>query len=353
MRAKDVGLMIKLAGAVGLPLIVVLLLVGRSTGMLLLPPAICKAVTGLCTPMPMATATSTRTPTQTPIVMLTATPTPIPTMTPTPTPLLCAAVLASCMYDDFDFEVQQLSPVTQTVTRRTAGEAEGLQTRFVITNTGNCRLLGGVVLGMDPDNLSASQIVATLPPLLEQGRRTQLTYTWPPLSAGEHSVRLTLQFKNAQCKDYNIPDREFPLAVNLTVVLDRDDDTIPDARDACPDAAGTAALQGCPDRDSDGIPDKVDCCPEHPGASAFKGCPDTDGDGFPERNDGTCPGLPPVDQCPNVCGKDPATPGCPMCQIVFDRCMRQVCVVPGPGQEPVCVDESYECNPHEVCETCP
>ncbi len=321
------------------------------SGFVMVPPSACDAMPGLCTPTPTATVTLTPTPTQTPTVTPTATPTPTPTMTPTPTPtpLPCAEVLAGCTYDDFDFEVQQLSPVAQTVTRRTAGEAEGIYTRFVITNTGNCRLLGGTVLLMDPNNLSTSKTVADLPPLLEQGRGTQLIYAWPPLSAGEHEVQLILQFKNAACKDYNIPDREFKLEVDLTIVLDRDGDGVNDAKDACPDVAGPPMLKGCPDTDGDSIADKDDCCPKHAGNGALQGCPDTDGDGFPERNDQTCPALPPVDQCPDACGKDPANPGCPICRTVTDTCRR--CLSERNGQ---CIEyEDYPCNEHEVCDPCP
>jgi len=324
-------------------------------GIINVPPAACDAVSGLCTPTPTASPTPTLTPSPTPTITPTptVTPTPTPSPTPTPTPFPCEEILAGCALSDFDFAVQQLSPVVQTVTRRTAGEVEGIQTRFIITNTGACRMLGGAVLLIDLADFSATKTVAELPPLLAQGQSAKLDYAWSPLSAGEHSVRLTLQFKNAQCKDYSIPNREFPLVVNLTVVLDRDNDTVPDARDACPDTAGTAALQGCPDRDSDGIPDKDDCCPEHPGTAAFKGCPDTDGDSFPERNDGTCPALPPVDQCPNVCGKDPAKPGCPVCTTVYEQCTRKVCTTDPISGDETCANETYDCNPKPVCEPCP
>jgi OOP family OmpA-OmpF porin len=37
-------------------------------------------------------------------------------------------------------------------------------------------------------------------------------------------------------------------------IADRDGDGIPDAKDLCPDQAGTLALNGCPDRDGDGVP---------------------------------------------------------------------------------------------------
>lgn len=74
------------------------------------------------------------------------------------------------------------------------------------------------------------------------------------------------------------------------VVLDRDNDGIPDEKDACPDEAGTAALDGCPDKDGDGIADKDDKCPDKAGLAKYNGCPipDTDGDGINDEMD-KCP----------------------------------------------------------------
>ena len=71
------------------------------------------------------------------------------------------------------------------------------------------------------------------------------------------------------------------------VVLDRDNDGIPDATDKCPDVAGTAALNGCPDRDGDGITDADDKCPDVAGLAKYQGCPipDTDGDGVNDEED--------------------------------------------------------------------
>ncbi|MDI1435096.1 thrombospondin type 3 repeat-containing protein [Polyangium sorediatum] len=90
---------------------------------------------------------------------------------------------------------------------------------------------------------------------------------------------------------------------------DRDLDKIPDAEDACPDAAGPDNAdpkeRGCPssDKDGDGIRDEEDACPQSPGvkhASAeANGCPDVDNDQLPE----------PVDKCPTEPG--PAPEGCP------------------------------------------
>jgi outer membrane protein OmpA-like peptidoglycan-associated protein len=76
------------------------------------------------------------------------------------------------------------------------------------------------------------------------------------------------------------------------VVLDRDNDGVPDVTDKCPDVAGLASLQGCPDRDGDGIADGDDKCPTVAGLARYQGCPipDTDGDGINDEQD-KCPAL--------------------------------------------------------------
>ena len=78
------------------------------------------------------------------------------------------------------------------------------------------------------------------------------------------------------------------------VVLDRDNDGVPDADDKCPDVAGLASLQGCPDKDGDGIADGDDKCPDVAGIAKYQGCPipDTDGDGVNDEED----------KCPTVAG---------------------------------------------------
>lgn len=73
---------------------------------------------------------------------------------------------------------------------------------------------------------------------------------------------------------------------------DRDNDGVPDIKDACPDEAGPGSLQGCPDRDGDGVADKDDKCPDVAGIKMFGGCPDTDGDGIEDAKD----------KCPTVFG---------------------------------------------------
>jgi len=83
--------------------------------------------------------------------------------------------------------------------------------------------------------------------------------------------------------------------VKAPVVLDRDNDGIPDNVDACPDDPGPAATQGCPDRDGDGIIDKNDKCPDVKGLAKYDGCPipDTDKDGINDEED-KCPTVPGV-----------------------------------------------------------
>jgi OOP family OmpA-OmpF porin len=83
---------------------------------------------------------------------------------------------------------------------------------------------------------------------------------------------------------------------------DRDHDGVKDKKDRCPEAAGSAKLQGCPDSDGDGLPDKDDACPQLSGPVDNKGCPypDKDGDGILDKDD----------KCPTVTGpKD--NNGCP------------------------------------------
>ncbi|MEO8405535.1 MAG: OmpA family protein [Chitinophagaceae bacterium] len=83
---------------------------------------------------------------------------------------------------------------------------------------------------------------------------------------------------------------------------DRDHDGVPDKKDKCPEAAGSAKLMGCPDTDGDGIADKDDACPQVSGPADTKGCPypDKDGDGVLDKDD----------KCPTVSGaKD--NHGCP------------------------------------------
>lgn len=86
-------------------------------------------------------------------------------------------------------------------------------------------------------------------------------------------------------------------------VPDRDNDTVVDSLDACPDQPGPASLNGCPDRDGDGIADIKDSCPDIMGASKYNGCPvpDTDNDGINDE----------ADKCPTVAGVA-RLQGCPI-----------------------------------------
>ncbi|HZF55082.1 MAG TPA: OmpA family protein [Polyangiaceae bacterium] len=101
---------------------------------------------------------------------------------------------------------------------------------------------------------------------------------------------------------------------------DTDGDSFLDPVDACPEVAGVASPEpsknGCPppkDTDGDGVIDEQDACVEIPGvrtpSPATNGCPgDTDGDGF--RDD--------KDACPTekgVANDDPAKNGCPAVQL--------------------------------------
>ncbi len=117
----------------------------------------------------------------------------------------------------------------------------------------------------------------------------------------------------------------------VPVVLDRDKDGVPDNIDLCPDAAGTAALQGCPDRDGDGIADKDDECPDAAGPVALKGCPDRDGDGIADKND-KCPdtkGLARYQGCPVPDGdKDGINDEEDKCPTVFGLARYEGCPVP-------------------------
>jgi OmpA-OmpF porin, OOP family len=89
----------------------------------------------------------------------------------------------------------------------------------------------------------------------------------------------------------------------VPVIADRDGDGVVDADDKCPDAAGTAALQGCPDKDGDGITDADDKCPDVAGLAKYQGCPipDGDGDGVNDEDD----------KCPTVKGMA-RYQGCPI-----------------------------------------
>jgi outer membrane protein OmpA-like peptidoglycan-associated protein len=90
-------------------------------------------------------------------------------------------------------------------------------------------------------------------------------------------------------------------------VKDKDKDGIPDDKDECPEASGTALLNGCPDKDADGIADKNDKCPDQPGTVANNGCPE-----IKAPLDGDKDGVNDVDdKCPTVAGSKKYN-GCPV-----------------------------------------
>lgn len=86
------------------------------------------------------------------------------------------------------------------------------------------------------------------------------------------------------------------------ILPDKDADSIPDEKDACPDVPGLSSLNGCPDTDGDGITDKEDHCPALAGVQTLNGCPDADEDGIADKDD-HCPELKGVlayEGCPAV-----------------------------------------------------
>lgn len=117
---------------------------------------------------------------------------------------------------------------------------------------------------------------------------------------------------------------------------DRDNDGVENDKDACPDEAGLAALNGCPDKDKDGIADKADKCPDVAGSAQYNGCPapDTDGDGIKDD----------VDQCPEKPGIARYN-GCPVPDTdgdglndENDKCVSE----PGPLSNEGCPDKKVE-----------
>ncbi len=130
----------------------------------------------------------------------------------------------------------------------------------------------------------------------------------------------------------DLMEADVAIASIPTDIGDRDNDGIPNDRDACPLLPGLAAADGCPeDRDGDGIADYYDRCPDTAGKKKNKGCPeligqDIDGDGFVGEDDlcpdiaGTDNGCPPdfdgdgvpndIDGCPQQRGTA-ANNGCP------------------------------------------
>lgn len=71
------------------------------------------------------------------------------------------------------------------------------------------------------------------------------------------------------------PNEQGPVSNEGCPVTDQDGDGVPDDRDRCPKEFGAALNQGCPlqDRDKDGILDPEDRCPDDPGTVENAGCP--------------------------------------------------------------------------------
>jgi len=397
LRAQAGGISLRKVLAIGVPLALLLavVMIGGlwSAGVVSIPAFACDVANGLCTPTPTLNPTATTQPTYTPYptntpLPPTLTPTPPNTPTPTSTPLPLGDLLAGCTINtqegepaDFDFGVYQESPVDVVRTVRALKPVEGLKTTVVISNTGQCRLIeAGVLQGLE--------VIAKSPEiLLNAGQTFTFDYAWPPLEEGQHTAPLMLQFRTPDGAPYNLPGREFVLALNLTLQLDSDGDGVADEEDCCPQTSGVAALSGCPDGDSDGfvdqndkacrtlqadlchdaaqvaaghdgcpdsdgdgVLDKDDCCPSNSGT--LRGCPDGDADGFPDAGS-ICPDLP-NDNCPDKsCGQNG---GCPNCRTEYDKCSVEVCEDKYNAEtsqiEKDCRTEYHDCTPHEVC-TCP
>ena len=392
LRTQSGGVSLRKVLMIGAPLALLLvaaILVGLwYAGAVQIPALACNTVTGLCTPTPTLPPTPTIQPTYTPFPTATPLPptptyTPSPTPTPTATPLPYEEWLAGCEATDYAMALTQVSPVEQEEILRTAGEVEGLKTTFTLTNTGKCLLVEGVL------DVSTGQITSTLPTRLNPGQAIILDYTWPALAEGRYTATLTLNHKNVFGTVSVLESPEFMLVIDLSIVIDRDGDGIPDDRDACPGIPGLERFNGCPDTDKDGIEDREDCCPQIAGLADLNGCPDTDKDGFPDSNAEACPALPQVDCCPNTpgtvrgcldtdsdgfpdnqgvctdliadaCSEQPCagnSDGCPTCRTEYDHnCPVEVCEnKPDPVTGETikeCRTEYQDCNLHEVC-TCP
>jgi hypothetical protein len=123
-----------------------------------------------------------------------------------------------------------------------------------------------------------------------------LITNWQPTTVGAHTI---------VARAYNTRGTQSQATINIDTpqTADRDNDSIPDEADACPDQPGNPASHGCPDRDFDGIADASDACPDQAGLPD-SGCPapsegDRDGDGM----------LDAADACPDIAGS-PLAEGC-------------------------------------------
>lgn len=105
------------------------------------------------------------------------------------------------------------------------------------------------------------------------------------------------------CKTKNAPSSSKE-SKPLSSKKDKDQDTVPNKLDQCPELSGPIENNGCPwpETDGDGVIDKDDACPTVAGPPENNGCPwpDTDGDGILDKDDAcpTVPGLPEYNGCP-------------------------------------------------------
>ncbi|BCE02697.1 malectin domain-containing carbohydrate-binding protein [Marinicellulosiphila megalodicopiae] len=120
---------------------------------------------------------------------------------------------------------------------------------------------------------------------------------------------LFIAFSMASCNDAG-PDLK---------TADRDNDSVNNEVDLCPDVKGSINNNGCPivilptDTDNDGLEDALDLCPNEAGVANNNGCPigvktDKDNDGIYDE----------VDSCPNEAGPT-SNQGCPVDQTDSDN----------------------------------
>lgn len=190
----------------------------------------------------------------------------------------------------------------------------------------NLSIRGAII--EDQSNIKKGQFIMPL----GIGARMDLTENW--ILGIETGLRVTFNdYLDGISASGNTRKRDTYSMTALTLTYrfpyasDKDRDGVPDSEDACPDAKGTEASNGCPDSDGDGIADNLDSCPDAKGAKGTAGCPDTDGDGIADKSDicpdakgtvatGGCPDkdkdgiIDTKDTCPDVFGL-PKFKGCP------------------------------------------
>lgn len=117
------------------------------------------------------------------------------------------------------------------------------------------------------------------------------------------AVPLGLYFNTTNAKEYAIcteTEKQYIAAhfpwnyVQDERPPNRDNDSLPDSKDKCPELWGPAVSGGCPtDRDGDGVYDHNDRCVDVAGHVLLYGCPETDKDedGIPDDDD-DCPYIP-------------------------------------------------------------